>query len=79
MQELKALEILKELLKQKYKNQPLWFGVQNSIEKIEEIHEAIQELEKLKCCQNCKFYSISECKIECKTCFAKDYTNWKVK
>ena len=38
-----------------------------------------KQIEEMKCCQNCKHYSISEGKIECKTCFAKDYTNWQLR
>ena len=37
------------------------------------------QIEDMKCCQNCKHYSISEGKIECKTCFAKDHTNWQLR
>lgn len=44
-----------------------------------EIDEAIEELESLKCCQNCKHYSMLDGKIECKTCFAIDHTNWEIK
>lgn len=43
------------------------------------LNEAIEELESLKCCQNCKHYSMFDGKIECKTCFAINYTNWEIK
>ncbi len=43
------------------------------------IDEAIEELESLKCCQNCKHYSMFDGKIECKTCFAINHTNWETK
>lgn len=43
------------------------------------LNEAIEELESLKCCQNCKHYSMFDGKIECKTCFAIDHTNWEIK
>lgn len=43
------------------------------------LNEAIEELESLKCCQNCKHYSMFDGKIECKTCFAIDHTNWETK
>lgn len=43
------------------------------------LNEAIEELESLKCCQNCKHYSMFDGKIECKTCFAINHTNWEIK
>ena len=43
------------------------------------LNEAIEELESLKCCQNCKYYSMFDGKIECKTCFAINHTNWEIK
>ena len=54
---MKALKILTELLKYKYKNQPLFFGVQKSIEDIENIHDAIDELEAFenRTCKKCMF------------------------
>ena len=45
----------------------------------DELDEAIEELESLKCCQNCKHYSMFDGKIECKTCFAINHTNWEIK
>ena len=45
----------------------------------DELDEAIEELESLKCCQNCKHYSMFDGKIECKTCFAINHTNWETK
>ena len=45
----------------------------------DELDEAIEELESLKCCQNCKHYSMFDGKIECKTCFAINHTNWENK
>ena len=44
-----------------------------------EIDEVIEELESLKCCQNCKHYSMFDGKIECKTCFAINHTNWEIR
>ncbi len=41
--------------------------------------KAIEELESLKCCQNCKHYSMFDGKIECKTCFAINHTNWEIR
>lgn len=43
------------------------------------LNEAIEELESLKCCQNCKHYSMFDGKIECKTCFAINHTNWEIR
>lgn len=43
------------------------------------LNEAIEELESLKCCQNCKHYSMFDGKIECKTCFAINHTNLETK
>lgn len=85
---MKALKILEELLKEKYKNQPLWFGVQNSIEEIEKIHEAIAELEALnsRSCDNCKHLEVREellkhsCLQEvCRTCTRNNNDNWESK
>ena len=45
----------------------------------DELDEAIEELESLKCCQNCKHYSMFDGKIECKTCFAINHTNWEIR
>lgn len=40
---------------------------------------ALKEIESLKCCQNCKHYSMFDGKIQCKNCFAVNYTNWEAK
>ena len=45
----------------------------------DELDETIEELESLKCCQNCKHYSMFDGKIECKTCLAINHTNWEIK
>ena len=45
----------------------------------DELDEAIEELESLKCCQNCKHYSMFDGKIERKTCFAINHTNWEIR
>ena len=45
----------------------------------DELDEAIEELNSLKCCQNCKHYSMFDGKIECKTCFAINHTNWEIR
>ena len=63
---IKAIEIFK-LWKQGYCTED------------DELDEAIEELESLKCCQNCKHYSMFDGKIECKTCFAINHTNWEIK
>lgn len=63
---MKAIEIFK-LWKQGYCTED------------DELDEAIEELESLKCCQNCKHYSMFDGKIECKTCFAINHTNWEIK
>lgn len=67
---MKALEIFK-LWKQGYCTED------------DELDEAIAELESLKCCQNCKHYSMHysmfDGKIECKTCFATNHTNWEIR
>lgn len=63
---MKAIEIFK-LWKQGYCTED------------DELDEAIEELESLKCCQNCKHYSMFDGKIECKTCFAINHTNWESK
>ena len=44
---MKALEILKKLLKNKYENRPLLFGFEKHLGELEDIHEAIEELEKI--------------------------------
>ena len=64
---MKALEILK-------KNEMVKKYVEPNY-----LNEAIEELESLKCCQNCKHYSMFDGKIECKTCFAINHTNWEIK
>ena len=66
MKQIKAIEIFK-LWKQGYCTED------------DELDEAIEELESLKCCQNCKHYSMFDGKIECKTCFAINHTNWENK
>ena len=66
MKQIKAIEIFK-LWKQGYCTED------------DELDEAIEELESLKCCQNCKHYSMFDGKIECKTCFAINHTNWEIK
>lgn len=63
---MKAIEIFK-LWKQGYCTED------------DELDEAIEELESLKCCQNCKHYSMFDGKIECKTCFAINHTNWEIR
>ena len=63
---MKAIEIFK-LWKQGYCTED------------DELDEAIEELESLKCCQNCKHYSMFDEKIVCKTCFAINHTNWEIK
>jgi hypothetical protein len=43
---MKAIELLKEQLKYNYKNRPFFFGIEKyNEEKIEKLHEAIEELE----------------------------------
>ncbi len=66
MKQIKAIELFK-LWKQGYCTED------------DELDEAIEELESLKCCQNCKHYSMFDGKIECKTCFAINHTNWEIK
>ena len=66
MKQIQAIEIFK-LWKQGYCTED------------DELDEAIEELESLKCCQNCKHYSMFDGKIECKTCFAINHTNWEIK
>ena len=54
---MKALEILTNLLKQKYDDRPFVFGVEKAHIEIDNIHEAIAELEeaiKPKTCDGCK-------------------------
>lgn len=63
---MKAIEILK-------KNEMVKKYVEQNY-----LNEAIEELESLKCCQNCKHYSMFDGKIECKTCFAINHTNWEI-
>ena len=87
---MKVLKILRKLLKSEYEKQPLFFGVQESIEKIELIHEAIEELEKLKklnsrSCDSCKHLSSREKDINnylqevCRTCTRNNNDNWESK
>ena len=66
MKQIKAIDLFK-LWKQGYCTED------------DELDEAIEELESLKCCQNCKHYSMFDGKIECKTCFAINHTNWEIK
>ena len=66
MKQIQAIEIFK-LWKQGYCTED------------DELDEAIAELESLKCCQNCKHYSMFDGKIKCKTCFAINHTNWEIK
>ena len=70
---MKALKVLKQ-----YKGKLQALAVSAGVD-TQDIDEAIAELELLKCCQNCKHYSMFEGKWECKNCYAKDYTNWEVK
>lgn len=64
----KALYILKRVLKD-----TIMTSEQNYIK------EAIAELEDLKCCQNCKHFSMFDGKVECKNCYAANHTNWESK
>lgn len=79
---MKAIKILKEI-KTAYQHSMSLTSYEKTIKEltieIERIDKAIAELELLKCCQNCKHYSMFEGKWECKNCYAKDYTNWEVK
>ena len=68
---MKAIELLND-----YKNIDFMCSTDNLHN---EIDEAIEELESLKCCQNCKHYSMFDGKIECKTCFAINHTNWEIR
>lgn len=68
---MKALNLLND-----YKNIDFMCNTNNLHKKID---EAIAELESLKCCQNCKHYSMFDGKIECKTCFAINHTNWEIR
>lgn len=70
MNSIKILEDLKLII---FRDYNVWSGYTRK-----DFNRAIAEIKALKCCQNCKHYSLDG-KIECKTCYAKDYTNWERK